>query len=120
MAMFVHLAPRSRVALIRRNGISRLRQAWGDRPAGIFAVPVTRKQPLLGMERALVEPDPAWVDDQWVLPMDQPTNPDVAIWRKLWPGGDLRRIAEHELARPKKILARDALVAAVGYGRIDR
>src|SRR3954452_19977391 len=42
MAMFVHLAPTSRVALIRRNGISRLRQAWGDRPAGIFAVPVTR------------------------------------------------------------------------------
>ena len=40
--MFVHLAPESRVALIRRNGISRLRNAWGDGPAGIFAVPVTR------------------------------------------------------------------------------
>ncbi|MDY3563505.1 hypothetical protein R5W23_005117 [Gemmata sp. JC673] len=42
MAMFVHLAPESRVALIRRNGISRLRQASGDFPGGVFAVPVTR------------------------------------------------------------------------------
>jgi len=42
MAMFVHLAPESRVALIRRNGIRRLRRAWGDFPGGIFAVPVTR------------------------------------------------------------------------------
>jgi hypothetical protein len=40
--MFVHLAPESRVAVIRRNGIGRPRKAWGDRPAGIFAVPVTR------------------------------------------------------------------------------
>ncbi|HET6573799.1 MAG TPA: hypothetical protein VFG68_09375 [Fimbriiglobus sp.] len=42
MAMFVHLAPESRVPLIRRNGISRLRRAFGCRPGGIFAVPVTR------------------------------------------------------------------------------
>jgi hypothetical protein len=42
MAMFVHLAPESRVALIRRNGIRRLRKPWGDRPGGLFAVPVTR------------------------------------------------------------------------------
>jgi hypothetical protein len=42
MAMFVHLAPTSQAALIRRNGISRLRQAQGNRPPGIFAVPVTR------------------------------------------------------------------------------
>ena len=42
MPMFVHLAPESRVALIRRNGVGRLRKAWGDRPAGLFAVPVTR------------------------------------------------------------------------------
>ena len=42
MRIFVHLALESRVALIRRNGIGRLRKAWGDRPAGIFAVPVTR------------------------------------------------------------------------------
>jgi hypothetical protein len=42
MSRFVHLAPESRVALIRRNGISRLRKASGDRPAGIFGMPVTR------------------------------------------------------------------------------
>ena len=44
-----------------------------------------RKQPLLGMERALVKPDPAWIDDQWA----GPPNADVAAWLKLWPGGDL-------------------------------
>ena len=42
MAMFVHLAPESRVALIRRNGIRRLRRASGNFPSGVFAVPVTR------------------------------------------------------------------------------
>jgi hypothetical protein len=40
--MFVHLAPESRVALIRHNGIGPLRKALRDRPTGIFAVPVTR------------------------------------------------------------------------------
>lgn len=42
MPIFVHLAPESRVALIRRNGICRLRKASGERPRGIFAMPVTR------------------------------------------------------------------------------
>lgn len=42
MAMFVHLAPLSRVDLIRRNGIGRLRKQSGAQPAGIFAMPVTR------------------------------------------------------------------------------
>jgi hypothetical protein len=42
MAMFVHLAPESRTAQIRRNGISRLRAASGMCPRGVFAVPVTR------------------------------------------------------------------------------
>lgn len=44
-----------------------------------------RKQPLLGMERALVPPDAAWLDDQWA----GPPNADVAAWLKLWPGGNL-------------------------------
>ncbi|KQV94526.1 C1 family peptidase [Pelomonas sp. Root1237] len=44
-----------------------------------------RKQPLLGMERALVPPDAAWLDDQWA----GPPNGDVAAWLKLWPGGTL-------------------------------
>ncbi len=42
MPLFVHLAPESRTARIRRNGISRLRKAADGRPSGIFAVPVTR------------------------------------------------------------------------------
>lgn len=42
MAMFVHLAPESRAALIRRNGIRRLRKAFGECPGGVFAVPVVR------------------------------------------------------------------------------
>jgi hypothetical protein len=42
MAMFVHLAPESRIALIRRTGIRRLRRAGVAFPAGVFAVPVTR------------------------------------------------------------------------------
>lgn len=42
MAMFVHLAPESRTALIRRNGIRRLRRASGNLPGGVFAVPMTR------------------------------------------------------------------------------
>jgi hypothetical protein len=42
MAMFVHLAPESRAALIRRNGIRRLRRPVSGRPGGVFAVPVVR------------------------------------------------------------------------------
>jgi hypothetical protein len=42
MAMFVHLAPESLVARIRRNGIARLRKPVGTLPSGVFAVPVTR------------------------------------------------------------------------------
>jgi hypothetical protein len=42
MPMFVHLAPESRVSLIRRNGIGRLHKSRGEHPGGIFAMPVTR------------------------------------------------------------------------------
>ena len=42
MAMFVHLTPASRIALICRNGIRRLRRAVGNFPGGVFAIPVTR------------------------------------------------------------------------------
>jgi len=42
MAMFVHLTPESRLAVIRRNGIRRDRRAVGEFPGGVFAVPVTR------------------------------------------------------------------------------
>ncbi len=42
MAMFVHLTLESRIALIRRNGIGRLRRPSRSFPGGVFAVPVTR------------------------------------------------------------------------------
>jgi hypothetical protein len=42
MAMFVHLAPDSRSALIRRNGIRPVRKPLGGCPRGVFAVPVVR------------------------------------------------------------------------------
>jgi hypothetical protein len=42
VAMFVHLAPESRCALIQRNGIRRMRKRSGTFPGGIFAVPVVR------------------------------------------------------------------------------
>lgn len=43
MATFVHFAPESAVAQIRRRGIARSRrQATNGRPRGTFAVPVTR------------------------------------------------------------------------------
>ena len=75
--MFVHLAPESRVALIRRNGIRRLRRAWGETPGGIFAVPVTRnfyvshqwlrelkrkgQGPIAGVYFRLPDNEPVWV-----------------------------------------------------------
>jgi hypothetical protein len=52
-----------------------------------------RKQPLLGMERALVAPDPAWVEDQWA----GQAYADVAAWLKLWPAGALL----HRVTTPK-------------------
>ncbi len=42
MPIFVHLTPESRVAVIRRNGINRLRKGIDGRSTGVFAVPVTR------------------------------------------------------------------------------
>ena len=42
MAMFVHLVPEARVAVVLRNGIRRMRRSRGDFPGGIFAVPMTR------------------------------------------------------------------------------
>src|SRR5579859_3172102 len=42
MAMFVHLTIESGVPRILRNGISRLRKAWGSKPGGVYAMPVSR------------------------------------------------------------------------------
>jgi hypothetical protein len=57
-----------------------------------------RKQPLLGMERALVPPDSVWVEEQWLRPRDQVCHPDVEAWLAMWPGGDLlRRVAPNQV-----------------------
>ena len=77
MPIFVHLAPESRVALIRHNGTSRLRKARDQRPGGIFAVPVTRsfylshqwlrelkrrgQGPIVGVYFRIPEDDLVWV-----------------------------------------------------------
>ncbi len=77
MAMFVHLAPASRVDVIRRNGIGRLRKTLGKTRGGIFAVPVTRnfyvshqwlrelkrkgQGPIAGVYFRLPDTDPVWI-----------------------------------------------------------
>jgi hypothetical protein len=77
MAMFVHLAPESRIAQIRRNGIARLRGAIGAYPRGVFAVPVSRnfyashqwlrelkrrnQGPLVGIYFRISDDQPVWL-----------------------------------------------------------
>jgi hypothetical protein len=41
VVMFVHLTPESQARRIRRTGLGRLRKAWGGRPGGFYALPVT-------------------------------------------------------------------------------
>lgn len=70
-----------------------------------------RKQPLLGMERALVKPDPAWVDDQWA----GPPNADVAAWLKRWPAGDLL----NRITSPKVRITKAGDQIDAGHGSFD-
>lgn len=71
-----------------------------------------RKQPLLGMERALIKPDPAWLGDQWVIPPGATANPDVAAWLKLWPAGTLLQRVDTPQVRCTK--ADDRIAASHG------
>lgn len=57
-----------------------------------------RKQPLLGMERALVKPERAWAEDQWA----SAATIDIAAWLKLWPGGPLLHRVEAPKVRTTK------------------
>jgi hypothetical protein len=41
MPLLVHLAPASKLPLIRRNGLKRVRQAGSNLPACVFAIPLT-------------------------------------------------------------------------------
>lgn len=74
-----------------------------------------RKQPLLGMERALVKPDPAWAGDQWALGPSQAPNADVAAWLKLWPAGDLL----NRIATPKVRITKAGDQIDAGHGSFD-
>ena len=70
-----------------------------------------RKQPLLGMERALVKPDPAWAADQW----DANAARDVGAWLKLWPAADLL----HRVSTPKVRTTRAGDQIAASHGSFD-
>jgi len=74
-----------------------------------------RKQPLLGMERALVPPEAAWAEEQWLLPPGQARNPDVAAWLKLWPGGELLR----RVTAPKVRTTKTGDQIAASHGSFD-
>lgn len=70
-----------------------------------------RKQPLLGMERALTPPDPAWLSDQWAAA----PNADVAAWLKLWPGGALL----NKVTTPKVRTTKTGDQIAASHGSFD-
>jgi hypothetical protein len=72
MAMFVHLAPETVVAKIRKNGIRRLRKPWSNFPGGVFAVPLTKhfyythqwlRELKRGRKVGLVQ---SWVATRWL------------------------------------------------------
>jgi hypothetical protein len=67
-----------------------------------------RKQPLLGMERALVAPEAVWKDDQWAAP----AYASVLAWQKLWPGGPLLQRVTTPKVRTTK--AGDQITASHG------
>jgi len=70
-----------------------------------------RKQPLLGMERALMPPDAAWPQEQWAAA----PNADVAEWLKLWPGGQLLRT----IAKPKVRTTKTGDQIPASHGSFD-
>jgi hypothetical protein len=61
-----------------------------------------RKQPLLGMERALCAADPIWSTEQWVIGQGHPANADVAAWLKMWPAGELLNLVKAPKVRTTK------------------
>ncbi|MFG6460264.1 C1 family peptidase [Roseateles sp. DXS20W] len=70
-----------------------------------------RKQPLLGMERALVPADPIWSGDQWATQAQQ----DVRAWLKLWPAGALL----NRVTTPKVRTTKTGDQIAASHGSFD-
>ncbi len=70
-----------------------------------------RKQPLLGMERALIPADPMWSGDQWATPAQQ----DIRAWLKLWPAGALL----NRVTTPKVRTTKTGDQIAASHGSFD-
>lgn len=70
-----------------------------------------RKQPLLGMERALCAEDPAWSEEQWA----GPPNADITAWLRLWPAGALL----HRVTTPKVRTTKTGEQIDAGHGSFD-
>lgn len=124
MAMFVHLAPASRVPVIRRNGVSRLRRAAGDFPGGVFAVPVSRnffvshqwlrelerrnQGPLAGVYFRIPDDEQVWVGHyrlahRWMSAADAVAEFAAAEDAQGWEVVIPRRIEAGELHRVRQL-----------------
>jgi hypothetical protein len=122
--MFVHLAPEGRVAAIRRNGIRRLRRAWGEFPGGVFAVPVTRnfyvshqwlrelkrrnQGPIAGVYFRIPDDEPVWVGHygqahRWLTAAEAAAAFMTAESREGWEVIIPRRIEASEIHRTRRL-----------------
>ena len=124
MAMFVHLAPESRVNVIRRNGLSRLRRARENFPGGVFAVRVTRnfyishqwlrelkrrnKGPIAGVYFRVPDQEQVWVGHynqahRWITAAEAVSEfmraADAQGWEVVIP----RHIEAHEIHRVRRL-----------------
>jgi hypothetical protein len=124
MPMFVHLAPESRAALIRRNGIGRLRRPNDAHPGGIFAVPVTRnfyvshqwlrelkrrgQGPIAGVYFRIPDDESVWVGHygqahQEVTAAEAAATFSISENREGWEVFITRRIAAKEIHRIRSL-----------------
>lgn len=124
MAIFVHLAPESRVRLIQRNGINRLRRSTDRHPRGVFAMPVTRsfyvshqwlrelkrggRRTIVGVYFRLPDEQEVWMGHYGSV--HQKTSAAEAVGefmaaeiREGWEVVIPRRIAPHELIRVRPL-----------------
>ena len=124
MAMFVHLTPESRLAVIRRNGIRRLRRPRRDFPGGVFAVPVTRNfyvshqwvrelrrrnaGPVAGVYFRIPDDEPVWVGHygrahRWMTAAEAGAVFQAAEAREGWEAVIPRRVAATEVHRTRRL-----------------
>ena len=124
MAMFVHLAPQSSVARIRRTGISRVRKPRGEFPGGVFAVPVTRNfflshqwlrelkrrgaRPIAGVYFRVGDDERVWVGHynhahRWMTATEAVAEFMAAEAREGWEVIVPRRIADDEIHRVRAL-----------------